>query len=117
VILGAGYDTRAYRLHELAGIRVCEVDLPANIDRKAAAVRRCFGRVPPYVTLLPVDFETDDLADCLARKGFDRGMRTLYVWEAVTQYLTERPFARRWNIWLAQRPAAASRSRLSARIS
>jgi methyltransferase (TIGR00027 family) len=89
VILGAGYDTRAYRLPELAGIPVCEVDLPANIDRKAAAVRRCFGRIPPEVTLLPVDFETDDLADCLARKGFDRGMRTFYVWEAVTQYLTE----------------------------
>ena len=27
VILGAGYDTRAYRLAELAGIPVCEVDL------------------------------------------------------------------------------------------
>lgn len=89
VILGAGYDTRAYRLPELAGIPVCEVDLPANIERKAAAVRRCFGRVPPDVTLLPVDFETDDLADRLAHKGFDRGMRTFYVWEAVTQYLTE----------------------------
>jgi methyltransferase (TIGR00027 family) len=89
VILGAGYDTRAYRLPGLAGIPVCEVDLPANIDRKAAAVRRCFGRVPRNVTLLPVDFETDDLADCLAHNGFDPGMRTFYVWEAVTQYLTE----------------------------
>ena len=89
VIPGAGYDTRAYRLPELAGIPVCEVDLPGNIDRKAKAVRRCFGRVPPDVTLLPVDFETDDLADCLAHKGFDRGMRTFYIWEAVTQYLTE----------------------------
>jgi methyltransferase (TIGR00027 family) len=89
VILGAGYDTRAYRLPELAGIPVCEVDLPGNIDRKAVAVRRCFGRVPSEVTLMPVDFETDDLADCLARNGFERGMRTFYVWEAVTQYLTE----------------------------
>ena len=52
-------------------------------------MRRCFGRVPPDVTLLPVDFETDYLADCLAHKGFDRGMRTFYIWEAVTQYLTE----------------------------
>jgi methyltransferase (TIGR00027 family) len=89
VILGAGYDTRAYRLPELAGIPVYEVDLPGNIDRKAAAVRRCLGRVPPDVTLLPVDFETDDLADSLRGKGFDRGMRTFYIWEAVTQYLTE----------------------------
>ena len=30
VILGAGYDTRAYRMPELAGIAVCEVDLPTN---------------------------------------------------------------------------------------
>ena len=36
VILGAGYDTRAYRLTGLAGIPVCEGDLPTNIVRKAA---------------------------------------------------------------------------------
>jgi methyltransferase (TIGR00027 family) len=109
VILGAGYDTRAYRLPELAGIPVCEVDLPANIDRKAAAVRRCFGRIPPDVALVPIDFETDDLADCLARKGFDRGMRTFYVWEAVTQYLSE-PAVRKTMEHLA---GAAPRSGLA----
>jgi methyltransferase (TIGR00027 family) len=89
VILGAGYDTRPYRLPELAGIPVCEVDLPTIVARKAAALRRCFGRVPPGVTLLPVDFETDDLAERLEREGFGLGQRTFYAWEAVTQYLTE----------------------------
>ena len=89
VILGAGYDTRAYRLTELAGIPVCEVDLPTNIARKTAAVRRCFGRVPAGVTLLPVDFETDNLAERLDREGLGPGARIFYVWEAVTQYLTE----------------------------
>ena len=89
VILGAGYDTRAYRLAELAGIPVCEVDLPSNTKRKAAAVHRTFGRVPPDVTLLPVDFETDDLAASLRRAGFGSDRRTFYIWEAVTQYLTE----------------------------
>ena len=89
VILGAGYDTRAYRLPELGGIPICEVDLPTNIARKAAALRRCFGRVPSGVTLLPVDFETDNLADRLDHEGFNTGARTVYVWEAVTQYLTE----------------------------
>ena len=39
VILGAGYDTRAYRLPELAGIPVCAVDLPGSVARKAAALR------------------------------------------------------------------------------
>jgi methyltransferase (TIGR00027 family) len=100
VILGAGYDTRAFRLPELAGIPVCEVDLPSNTKRKAAALRRTFGQVPPDVTLLPVDFETDDLADSLARAGFGTQQRTFYVWEAVTQYLTE-PAVRRTLAYLA----------------
>lgn len=89
VILGAGYDTRAYRLPELAGIGVCEVDLPANTAGKAAALRRTIDRVPAGVTLLAVDFETDDLGEQLQRAGFDGHRRTFYVWEAVTQYLTE----------------------------
>lgn len=89
VVLGAGYDTRAYRLPELAGIPVFEVDLPANIARKAAAVRRALGAVPAGVKLVPVDFETDDLTQALGAAGFDRTIRTFYVWEAVTQYLTE----------------------------
>ena len=39
--------------------------------------------------LLPVDFETDSLSEHLDRAGFGPGARTFYVWEAVTQYLTE----------------------------
>jgi methyltransferase (TIGR00027 family) len=89
VILGAGFDTRAYRLPELAGIPACEVDLPGNIARKATALRRCFGRVPTGVTLLAVDFETDNLAERLGQEGFDVGKRIFYVWEGVTMYLTE----------------------------
>lgn len=89
VILGAGYDTRAYRMPELAGIAVCEVDMPANITHKTAAIRRTAAGVPANVTLLPVDFETDDLTQALDAAGFDRGKRTFYIWEAVTQYLTE----------------------------
>jgi methyltransferase (TIGR00027 family) len=89
VILGAGYDTRAYRLPELADIPVCEVDLPRNSAIKAAALHRVFGAVPVGVTLLAVDFELDDLADRLQRNGFSTERPTFYIWEAVTQYLTE----------------------------
>lgn len=89
VILGAGYDTRAYRMPELAGVPVCEVDLPGNIARKAAAVRRCLGRVPANVRLLAVDFESDNLAECLSREGFGAPKRIVYIWEGVTPYLTE----------------------------
>ncbi|MBB1156943.1 SAM-dependent methyltransferase [Amycolatopsis dendrobii] len=88
VILGAGFDTRACRLHALAKIPVYEVDLPVNIDRKRAALTKALGRVPANVTLVPVDFETQSLADTLARHGYP-ARRTFFIWEAVTQYLTE----------------------------
>ena len=43
VILGAGMDTRAYRLARRSDIPVYEVDLPVNITRKQAAVERAIG--------------------------------------------------------------------------
>jgi methyltransferase (TIGR00027 family) len=89
VILGAGFDTRAYRVPGVAGIPVWELDLPANTARKEAALRRCFGRVPDGVTLVPIDFETQDLHEELTRHGYQPGARTFVAWEAVTQYLTE----------------------------
>lgn len=87
VVLGAGLDTRAYRLP--GPHRVYEVDLPANIDTKRARVRAALGDVPDHVRLVPVDFETDDLAESLAANGFTLDRPTMFVWEAVTQYLTE----------------------------
>ncbi|MDV3129127.1 SAM-dependent methyltransferase [Mycobacterium sp. 21AC1] len=89
VILGAGFDTRAYRMPELAGVRVCEVDLSTNIAAKTKALRRCFGAVPSHVTLLPVDFEANDLTRRLDDAGFNRTQPVFYIWEAVTQYLTD----------------------------
>lgn len=86
VILGAGMDTRPYRLPELRDIPVYEVDLPANIDRKRKALR---GAAPGNVTLVPLDFETQQLTATLAAAGYPAGATTLFIWEAVTQYLTE----------------------------
>lgn len=82
VVLGAGLDTRAYRL--APGIPVVEADLPANIAGKRARLESALGGVPDNVTLLPVDFEADDLGAML-----DLRPRTIFIWEAVTQYLTE----------------------------
>ena len=48
---------------------------------------------PSKLPLLPVDFETDNLAERLDHDRFNAGARNVYVWEAVTQYLTE-PAAR-----------------------
>ncbi|WP_037365612.1 SAM-dependent methyltransferase [Amycolatopsis orientalis] len=105
VILGAGFDTRAYRLPALAAIPVYEVDLPANIDRKRAALTKALGHVPDHVTLVPVDFETENLADTLAQHGYSSG-RTFFLWEAVTQYLTEAGVRRTFD-FLATAPAGS----------
>lgn len=85
VVLGAGLDTRAYRTDAPA----FEVDLPANIAYKEQRVRTVLGEIPRRVHLVPVDFETDDLADSLTANGFRIDKPAMFVWEAVTQYLTE----------------------------
>jgi methyltransferase (TIGR00027 family) len=59
VDLGAGMDTRAYRLARRSELRIFEVDLPVNITRKKAAVQRAIGAVPASVHLVPLDFERD----------------------------------------------------------
>ncbi|MDV3135991.1 SAM-dependent methyltransferase [Mycobacterium sp. 29Ha] len=88
VILGAGMDTRPYRLARRSDVPVYEVDLPVNIERKKAAARRVLGEAPASVRLVPVDFERDDLAAELTRAGHRSGDRAFFVWEGVTQYLT-----------------------------
>jgi methyltransferase (TIGR00027 family) len=89
VILGAGLDTRAYRLVAPAGAVAFELDQRANTDHKLRRLRAIFGGVPERVRVIPIDFEVDDLAAVLAAASFDGGRPALVVWEAVTQYLTE----------------------------
>jgi methyltransferase (TIGR00027 family) len=89
VNLGAGFDTRACRLPSLAAIPVWEVDQPANIRSKQDGLLRRFGGVPPHVTLVPIDFDREALGPALASYGYALTKRTFFIWEAVTQYLSE----------------------------
>ncbi len=87
VILGAGYDGRAWRMGELSGVRVFEVDHPATQGEKRARV----DRLPPAfgeVTFVPVNFEKQSLDDALERAGHDRASPTCWIWEGVVMYLT-----------------------------
>ncbi|WAS91902.1 class I SAM-dependent methyltransferase [Nannocystis punicea] len=92
VILGAGLDTRAYRLAVPAGVAAFEVDLPVNIAYKRERLRDIFGAEPERVALVPVDFQTDDLAAALETSGVRFERPIMVVWEGVTQYLTEDGF-------------------------
>jgi methyltransferase (TIGR00027 family) len=89
VVLGAGMDTRGCRLARRSDIPVFEVDLPVNIERKTSAVQRAIGALPSSVRLVPLDFERDDLISALTGQGYRTDARTFFVWEGVTQYLTE----------------------------
>lgn len=89
VILGAGYDTRAYRIAgPESGVRVFEVDHPDTQDRKKAKIREIFGKLPDHVTYVPVDFEHNDLARQLEGAGYQRSKKTLFVLEGVVYYIT-----------------------------
>jgi len=89
VDLGAGFDTRAYRLTALREMPVWEVDQRAIIAPKQARLQAIFGQVPGHVTLVPIDFDREALGAVLATHGYAPAMRTFFILEGVTQYLTE----------------------------
>jgi len=89
VILGAGFDTRAYRIDGMAAVDAFEVDHPDAQATKRDRLEAVFGAVPSHVTLVPVDFDLQSLEAALDGAGFDPGQETLFVWEGVTQYITE----------------------------
>jgi methyltransferase (TIGR00027 family) len=90
VILGAGFDTRAYRLTELLkAVRVFEVDQPSTQEYKKRRVRETGIEVPPNLTYVPVDFRHDNLGDALNTAGYDSSRKTFFIWEGVTMYLPE----------------------------
>jgi methyltransferase (TIGR00027 family) len=91
VILGAGYDARAYRFPPPRGpARYFEVDHPTLSSRKRELVARALGTAapPPHVTFVTVDFMRERLDERLVAEGFDRSARTVFIWEGVTYYLT-----------------------------
>jgi methyltransferase (TIGR00027 family) len=88
VNLGAGLDTRGLRWASESR-PVFEVDQPANVETKRHTIEKAFGVVPPQLHLIPMDFESGDLNTELARHGYNPACRTFFIWERVTQYLTE----------------------------
>ena len=101
VNLGAGMDTRLYRLPGVSALPVFEVDLPENITYKRQKLQQVFGKVPSHVQLVPVDFDRQDLGSILQASGYHSQMKTFFIWEAVTQYLPE-PAVRKTFEFLSQ---------------
>ena len=90
VLLGAGFDCRAWRIAVLTGSTVYEVDHPATQAKKRAIM----GDEPSLarVVFIPWDFEKEALASLPARlvaEGLDARAPTMTVLEGVVMYLTE----------------------------
>lgn len=88
VILGAGFDSRAYRCQGVQAIRVFEVDHPATQAIKKAKITELFSALPEHVTYVPMDFHRDTL-ELLSDFGYDRSKKSLFIWEGVSMYLDQ----------------------------
>lgn len=88
VILGAGLDTRAYRIPDADRIKVFEVDLKVIQDIKKGKIKKCLGELPSNIIFTPIDFNKQTLEEVLAEKGLDFSKPVFFIWEGVTQYIT-----------------------------
>ena len=88
VIMGAGYDTRAYRIEELEKVHVFEVDHPDTIEVKKDKIKEIFGFIPAHVTYVPADLEVEKLDQRLAESGYDKTKKTLFAMEGLIYYLS-----------------------------
>ena len=89
LVLGAGFDSRAWRLTVMRELPVFEVDHPATSAEKQKRLME-MGATTSRVTFVPVDFDREHLADALTCAGFQPEKRTIVIWEGVTNYLTQR---------------------------
>ncbi len=89
VFLGAGYDTRAHRFREASqDTRVFELDAAPTQQRTKQLLEAAGLQPPPQLVYVPINFETQGAAAVLADAGFQSGVRTLFLWEGVTYYLS-----------------------------
>ena len=90
VILGAGLDTFALRNpHGTRQIRIYEVDHPATQAWKLERLAETQLALPPWLILVPVDFERDDLRETLVGAGFQQNSPAFFSWLGVVPYLTQ----------------------------
>jgi methyltransferase (TIGR00027 family) len=89
VVLGAGFDTFAYRQPPwMSGAVVYEVDAAPTQTEKRRLLARAGIPEPANVRYVPIDFETTALGTGLAAAGFDLAAPAFFSWLGVLPYLT-----------------------------
>jgi methyltransferase (TIGR00027 family) len=86
VILGAGLDTRSYRLDTEIRPQCFEVDTPKTQQFKREMLEKAHLEAS-HVTFVPADFENEDWFEKLVDAGFKPNKPSFFLWESVTMYL------------------------------
>ena len=89
VVLGAGYDTRAYGDLKDRGLTFFELDQPDTQRMKIQWLHKA-DIDSGHVKFVSADFGQDNIFDELKENGYDPEKKTLFLWEGVTLYLSEK---------------------------
>ena len=84
VILGAGFDSRGIRFcSQDTTIKIFELDAPPTQNDKTRRLKK--GKIEGHdnITFIPIDLDKESVADTLARCGFEKGKKTLFVMEGL----------------------------------
>jgi methyltransferase (TIGR00027 family) len=88
VLLGAGYDSRAYRFaQEIRDTRIFELDALPTQERKIMCLKAEKIRIPQEVRFTPANFASEGLGEVLENAGYNSQRRALFIWEGVSYYL------------------------------
>ncbi|MCP4671388.1 MAG: SAM-dependent methyltransferase [Desulfobacula sp.] len=89
VFLGAGYDSRSCRFRDRLGtVKVFELDIPLTQNHKKRCLSNAGIEIPAQVSFVPINFNTESIANVLSSTDFDNNKKTFFVWEGVTFYLS-----------------------------
>ena len=88
VIIGAGFDTRAYRIEDVQGsVKVFEVYHPVTQQVKVEKIEEIFGALPDHVIYVPVVFDADPFEWKLTENGYNPKLKTLFIIEGLLMYV------------------------------
>ena len=90
VNLGAGLDTRVYKINLISKLPIWELDQDVIINSKQTRLTKIFGSFPENVHTIGIDFDHEDVGKVLEKDGYSIDKKIFFIWEAVTQYLEEK---------------------------
>ncbi len=88
IALGAGFDTRSYGLLKDSNLKCFELDKASTQKLKIQSLKKANVDYSS-VTFVEADFSLENWLEKLKKSGYDPKLKTVFLWEGVTLYLTE----------------------------